>query len=136
MHPQVREVTAAGITIISGAGNSGPGFGTILNPADDALVVGVGGSDVRSELAHISARISAHISCAPRLYLGHVSSHRSLAGSRRGHRAARRSGKARTARAGLWSASSPRASFGGPTRAAVRCCCCCLVVVAVRLLVR
>lgn len=67
MHPQVREVAAAGITIMSGAGNSGPGFGTILNPADDALVVGVGGTDVRSELAHTSARISAHIACAPRL---------------------------------------------------------------------
>ena len=42
---QVRELAAAGITVISGGGNSGPGWGTLMNPADDPAVVGVGGLD-------------------------------------------------------------------------------------------
>ena len=29
---KVRELAAAGITIISGGGNSGPGHGTLMNP--------------------------------------------------------------------------------------------------------
>ena len=41
--PQVRELARAGITIVSGVGNSGPGWGSLLNPADDALVIGVSG---------------------------------------------------------------------------------------------
>jgi len=41
MPHQVRELARAGITIVSGVGNSGPGWGSLLNPADDALVIGV-----------------------------------------------------------------------------------------------
>ncbi|KOO35188.1 membrane-bound transcription factor site-1 protease [Chrysochromulina tobinii] len=37
---KVRELARAGITIVSGVGNSGPGWGSLLNPADDALVIG------------------------------------------------------------------------------------------------
>lgn len=40
---KVRQLADAGTTIISGGGNSGPGWGTLLNPADEAWVIGVGG---------------------------------------------------------------------------------------------
>ena len=52
----MRELAAAGITVISGGGNSGPGLGTLMNPADDPAVVGVGGLDERGALAPWSSR--------------------------------------------------------------------------------
>ena len=52
----MRELAAAGITIISGGGNSGPGHGTLMNPADDPAVVGVGGLDENGALAAWSSR--------------------------------------------------------------------------------
>ena len=53
---KVRELAAAGITIISGGGNSGPSHGTLMNPADDPAVVGVGGLDENGALAAWSSR--------------------------------------------------------------------------------
>ena len=53
---KVRQVAAAGITISSGGGNAGPGWGTLMNPADDALTVGVGGLDASGALAAWSSR--------------------------------------------------------------------------------
>ena len=52
----MRELAAAGITIISGGGNSGPSHGTLMNPADDPAVVGVGGLDENGALAAWSSR--------------------------------------------------------------------------------
>lgn len=40
---KVREVSANGITVVSASGNDGPGWGTLMNPADQSDVVGVGG---------------------------------------------------------------------------------------------
>ena len=53
---QVRELARAGVTIVSGVGNSGPGWGTLLNPADDALVIGVSGMRPSGRLAAYASR--------------------------------------------------------------------------------
>ena len=53
---KLRELARAGVTVVSGAGNSGPGWGTLLNPADDASVIGVGGLDAGGALAEWSSR--------------------------------------------------------------------------------
>jgi membrane-bound transcription factor site-1 protease len=46
---KVKEVVANNITLISAAGNDGPFFGTINNPADQLEVIAVGGYDSESE---------------------------------------------------------------------------------------
>ena len=56
---QVRQLARAGVTIVSGAGNSGPGWGTLLNPADDPRVIGVGGLRPSGRLATYSSRGSS-----------------------------------------------------------------------------
>ncbi|EOD06964.1 hypothetical protein EMIHUDRAFT_106641 [Emiliania huxleyi CCMP1516] len=53
---KVSQLAAAGITIVSGAGNSGPGWGSLMNPADDAAVLGVAGLDKDGKLAAWSSR--------------------------------------------------------------------------------
>ena len=53
---KVSQLAAAGITIVSGAGNSGPGWGSLMNPADDAAVIGVAGLDKDGKLAAWSSR--------------------------------------------------------------------------------
>ncbi|KAL1520424.1 hypothetical protein AB1Y20_022008 [Prymnesium parvum] len=53
---KVRQVAMAGITIASGAGNSGPSWGSVLNPADEGAVIGVGGLTETGTLAPWSAR--------------------------------------------------------------------------------
>ena len=49
---KVRELARRGVTIVSGAGNSGPTWGSLLNPADEAWVVGVGG--LRASDGHLA----------------------------------------------------------------------------------
>jgi hypothetical protein len=53
---KVAELASKGVTIISGAGNSGPTWGTLLNPADEAWVVGVGGALEDGSIASWSSR--------------------------------------------------------------------------------
>ena len=53
---QVRQVALAGITISSGVGNSGPSWGSVLNPADEGSVLGVGGLAEDGSLASWSSR--------------------------------------------------------------------------------
>lgn len=45
---KVREVAAAGITIVSAIGNDGPTWGTLNSPADMVEVVGVGGTEAKA----------------------------------------------------------------------------------------
>jgi membrane-bound transcription factor site-1 protease len=42
---KISELVALGITVVSAAGNDGPGFGTLTNPGDQPEVIGVGGLD-------------------------------------------------------------------------------------------
>jgi membrane-bound transcription factor site-1 protease len=53
---KVRQLADEGIVIASGAGNSGPGWGSLLNPADELVVLGVGGVDATGRLAAWSSR--------------------------------------------------------------------------------
>ena len=54
---KIQEVISKGITIISAAGNDGPYFGTINNPADQLEVIAVGGLDTDGEtIAAYSSR--------------------------------------------------------------------------------
>ena len=53
---KVRALAASGVLIASGSGNSGPAWGSLLNPADDALTVGVAGTDISGGLAAWSSR--------------------------------------------------------------------------------
>lgn len=53
---KVRELSAAGVIFVSAAGNDGPLWGTLNNPADQADVIGVGGIDFADRLARFSSR--------------------------------------------------------------------------------
>lgn len=55
---KVREVAAAGITIVSAIGNDGPTWGTLNSPADMVEVVGVGGTEAKAPetVAQFSSR--------------------------------------------------------------------------------
>ena len=53
---KVDEVVAANVVIVSGIGNSGPMWGTLMNPADQPDVIGVGGVDDEGRLADFSSR--------------------------------------------------------------------------------
>ncbi|CAG9319743.1 MBTPS1 [Blepharisma stoltei] len=54
---KIKELVENGITIISAAGNDGPGFGTLSNPGDQPEVIGVGGLDESGEkVADFSSR--------------------------------------------------------------------------------
>ena len=53
---KVDEAAAASILVISGIGNSGPLWGTLMNPADMPDVIGVGGVDEDGHLADFSSR--------------------------------------------------------------------------------
>jgi membrane-bound transcription factor site-1 protease len=53
---KVREVTGAGIVMVSAIGNDGPLYGTLNNPADQGDVIGVGGVDWHGALAGFSSR--------------------------------------------------------------------------------
>lgn len=41
---KIREIAAKGVLIVSAVGNDGPKYGTIFNPADEIVVLGVGGA--------------------------------------------------------------------------------------------
>lgn len=53
---KVDEAAAAGIIVISGAGNSGPLWGSHMNPADMTDVLGVGGVNEDETLSDFSSR--------------------------------------------------------------------------------
>ena len=53
---KVNEVAAHNVLIVSGIGNSGPLWGTLMNPADQPDVLGVGGIDDEGRLAPFSSR--------------------------------------------------------------------------------
>ena len=54
---KVREVSANGITVVSASGNDGPGWGTLMNPADQSDVISVGGLTADGTMiAEFSAR--------------------------------------------------------------------------------
>ena len=53
---KVDELAASQVIIISGIGNSGPVWGTLMNPADQSSVLGVGGVDSSGGLADFSSR--------------------------------------------------------------------------------
>ena len=53
---KVSEVAAHNVLIVSGIGNSGPLWGTLMNPADQPEVLGVGGIDDEGRLAPFSSR--------------------------------------------------------------------------------
>ncbi|KAJ8598114.1 hypothetical protein CTAYLR_009501 [Chrysophaeum taylorii] len=55
---KIREVTAAGITVVSAIGNDGPTWGSLNSPADMPEVVGVGGTEAKApdEIAKFSSR--------------------------------------------------------------------------------
>uniref|UniRef100_A0A7E4VPF7 Peptidase_S8 domain-containing protein n=1 Tax=Panagrellus redivivus TaxID=6233 RepID=A0A7E4VPF7_PANRE len=53
---KVREVTAAGIIIVSAIGNDGPAYGTLNNPADQGDVIGVGGINIEDHVSRFSSR--------------------------------------------------------------------------------
>ena len=44
------------IVVVSAAGNSGPEYGTLMNPADDLGVIGVGGITTDHNIATFSSR--------------------------------------------------------------------------------
>ena len=50
------EVAAHNVLIVSGIGNSGPVWGTLMNPADAPEVLGVGGIEDDGRLAAFSSR--------------------------------------------------------------------------------
>ena len=56
MRAQVDEAVAANIVIVSGIGNSGPMWGTLMDPADMPSVIGVGGVDEEGRLADFQSR--------------------------------------------------------------------------------
>ena len=53
---KVREITAAGIVMVSAIGNDGPHYGTLNNPADAPDVIGVGGIGFDDAIAAFSSR--------------------------------------------------------------------------------
>ena len=53
---KVSEVAAHNVLIVSGIGNSGPLWGTLMNPADQPEVLGVGGIDDDARIAPFSSR--------------------------------------------------------------------------------
>ena len=53
---KVREVTAAGVVMVSAIGNDGPHYGTLNNPADAPDVIGVGGIGWDDAIAAFSSR--------------------------------------------------------------------------------
>ena len=53
---KVREVTGAGIVMVSAIGNDGPFYGSLNNPADQDDVIGVGGISWDDSLASFSSR--------------------------------------------------------------------------------
>ena len=53
---KVDEAAAANLLVVSGIGNSGPLWGTLMNPADQPDVIGVGGVDHDERLADFSSR--------------------------------------------------------------------------------
>ena len=53
---KVDEAVASNIILVSGIGNSGPMWGTLMNPADQSDVIGVGGVDDEGHLADFSSR--------------------------------------------------------------------------------
>lgn len=55
MH-KVDEAAAAGVLVVSGIGNSGPLWGSLMNPADMIAVLGVGGVNDDLSLSDFSSR--------------------------------------------------------------------------------
>ena len=53
---KIDEVVASNVIIVSGIGNSGPLWGTLMNPADQPDVIGVGGVDDEGLVADFSSR--------------------------------------------------------------------------------
>lgn len=53
---KVGEAAAAGIIVVSGIGNSGPLWGSLMNPADMTDVLGVGGVNDDHSLSDFSSR--------------------------------------------------------------------------------
>lgn len=54
---KIRELSANGITVVSASGNDGPGWGTLMNPADQDDVIAVGGlNTAETAMASFSAR--------------------------------------------------------------------------------
>lgn len=53
---KVNEMTSNGIVYISAMGNDGPMWGTLMSPADQMDVIGIGGIDWHDRLASFSAR--------------------------------------------------------------------------------
>eukprot|EP00658_Telonema_sp_P-2_P036317 TRINITY_DN2629_c0_g1_i3.p1 TRINITY_DN2629_c0_g1~~TRINITY_DN2629_c0_g1_i3.p1 ORF type:complete len:868 (-),score=114.27 TRINITY_DN2629_c0_g1_i3:126-2729(-) len=53
---KVNEMTSNGIVYISAIGNDGPMWGTLMSPADQMDVIGIGGIDWNNQLARFSAR--------------------------------------------------------------------------------
>lgn len=53
---KVDELAARGVVLISGIGNSGPSWGSNMNPADQPDVIGVGGLDEEGGIALFSSR--------------------------------------------------------------------------------
>lgn len=54
--PQVWELTANNVIMVSAIGNDGPLYGTLNNPADMMDVIGVGGINFEDEIARFSSR--------------------------------------------------------------------------------
>ena len=53
---KIRELISNNIVIVSAVGNSGPHYGTLMNPADDPAVIGVGGITKSHDIARFSSR--------------------------------------------------------------------------------
>eukprot|EP00656_Telonema_subtile_P053710 TRINITY_DN7842_c0_g1_i2.p1 TRINITY_DN7842_c0_g1~~TRINITY_DN7842_c0_g1_i2.p1 ORF type:complete len:580 (+),score=113.43 TRINITY_DN7842_c0_g1_i2:58-1797(+) len=53
---KVNEMTSSGMVYISAMGNDGPMWGTLMSPADQMDVIGIGGIDWNDRLAGFSAR--------------------------------------------------------------------------------
>ena len=53
---KIREVLSNNIVVVSAVGNSGPEYGTLMNPADDLGVIGVGGITTDHNIAKFSSR--------------------------------------------------------------------------------
>ena len=51
MSPQVWELTANKVIMVSAIGNDGPLYGTLNNPADQMDVIGVGGINFEHQIA-------------------------------------------------------------------------------------
>lgn len=54
--PQVWEISANKIIMVSAIGNDGPLYGTMNSPADQQDVIGVGGIDENDAMASFSSR--------------------------------------------------------------------------------